>query len=179
MSWVDEEKAWATVPDSITIVVDKMDRVYFEGERRDDIQPTLQSDVALFNGAPVIILHPVGGAEGGYVEHPVYNAAGVARWQDEQFETALKNIKAHKWDSFYAKKVGLTIAEYNAQKEAGIKNPAPIQVIQNAMPTPAQCQERWDQDLIDTHCRVPAVWHRNQFRCICRDSKCVHFRNGR
>jgi hypothetical protein len=119
MSWVDEEKAWATVPDAITIVVDKMERVYFEGERRDDIRPTLHSDVALFNGAPVIILHPVGGAKGGYVEHPVYNTGGVGQWQDEQFEIALKNIKAHKWDSYYAKKAGMTVKDWLAQKETG------------------------------------------------------------
>lgn len=119
MSIFDEEKAWATVPDAITIVVDKMERVYFEGERQDDIRPTLHSDVALFNGAPVIILHPVGGAKGGYVEHPVYNRAGVGQWQDEQFEIALKNIKAHKWDSYYAKKAGMTVKDWLAQKETG------------------------------------------------------------
>jgi hypothetical protein len=176
MSWADEEKAWATVPDAITIVVDKMERVYFEGERRDDIRPTLHSDVALFNGAPVIILHPVGGAKGGYVEHPVYNTGGVGQWQDEQFEIALKNIKAHKWDSYYAKKAGITVEEYNAQKEAGVKNPAP-QVIQEVMPTPEQCHWQFEQDLITEH--GLNKWHRGMYRCICRQRSCVHFRNGR
>jgi hypothetical protein len=182
MSWVDENKAWARawaeVPEPIQIVVKRDGTVYFEGQR-SDMQVNYGDDIAFANGTPVIVLEPLPGGQ--YKMHPVYNPAGIEDYREQIFEAALKDIKAHKWDSFHAKKVGLTIAEYNAQKEAGIKNPAPViqDVIANVLPTPEQCQWRWEQDLIDTHCRVPAVWHRNQFRCICRDANCVHFQSGR
>jgi hypothetical protein len=178
MSIFDEEKAWAQVPDAVTLVIDRQGRVYHEKERRDDLYPTFYDDVALTPaGEPCIIFEPVGGANGGYREHPIYNAQGVAAWQDAQFAPIYKNIRLHKWDSYYAKKAGLTVKEWLAQKAAGVKNPAPTQVIQEVMPTPEQCQWQWEQDLITEH--GLNKWHRGMYRCICRQRSCVHFRNGR
>jgi hypothetical protein len=183
MSWVDENKAWARawaeVPEPIEIVVKRDGTVYFEGQR-SDLQVNYSNDIAtLADGTPVIVREPLPGGE--YRMHSVYNPASIEEYREQIFETALKDIKAHKWDGYYAKKVGLSVDEYLAQKAAGIKNPAPIlnQDAVATMLTPAQCQERWVEDVIDTHYRVPAVWRRNQFRCICRDPECVHFRNGR
>ena len=147
--------------------------VYFEGQR-SDIQVDYGDDIAFANGVPVIVRQPLPGGQ--YRMHPVYNPAGIEEYREQIFEAALKDTKAHKWDSYYAKKAGITVEEYNAQKEAGVKNPAP-QVIQEVMPTPEQCHWQFEQDLITEH--GLNKWHRGMYRCICRQRSCVHFRNGR
>jgi hypothetical protein len=121
MSWVDESKAWARawaeVPEPIVIVVKRDGTVYFEG-KRSDLQVNYGNDIAtLADGTPVIVREPLPG--GDYRLHAVYNPQGVEDYREQIFEAALKDTKAHKWDSYYAKKAGMTVKDWLAQKETG------------------------------------------------------------